>query len=181
MSVEELAWSDLHSLNSSPGISLTWPSSQTTTGVPVCLARWIIFFAACRKAASAFEDNGMSCTFFRSWNYTSAPHQVVGDKGLAARHIHPELVDCQEIISLRVFEIDHPCCPVTAARCFPVPRYKNAVYKEIKYRLVGFHQLGHADPLQAADDLAHPFIIQPRLAMFIQIDCLQRGLQAVSE
>ena len=50
--------------NSSPGISLIWPCSQTTTGVPVCLARWIIFFAACRKAASALDDNGMSCTFF---------------------------------------------------------------------------------------------------------------------
>ncbi len=74
--IRQLAWVDPHSPNSSPGISLRWPCSQTTTGVPVCLARWIIFFAACRKAASALDDNGMSCIFFRSWNYTSAPRLI---------------------------------------------------------------------------------------------------------
>ena len=98
-------------------------------------------------------------------------------KVAAARLIDPELVDRQELIAFRMRQIDvanglvPPAIPVRPAI------HRRARAQQIARLLVPLHQLDGAQPLQVVHRVVDPALIQPGLAVGIEIDPPQRRPQ----
>ncbi len=92
-------------------------------------------------------------------------HGIRDDVAAPAAQLHLELVDDEEIVVVRVLEVDEP--DRLRAAVVPVRQavHHGALEQQFRGRLIHLHQAMAGGLLQVADGAADPGVVQPRLAV----------------
>ena len=108
-----------------------------------------------------FIDVGAFALHHRQGNPVDKQDQIRNDRPPAPRRIHPELVDHQKLVVVRVFIIDEVEGLILPPVKIRISLHLHPLQQQLQRPLVGLQQLVGTQPVQGAEGLVHPGLIQP--------------------